>query len=177
MAINKDGSRSEVGCVGREGLCGIPVLLGAESSPHYAFVQVGGSALRIRSSALQSAMEAHPSLRRRLLRYVHVFMLQVAATDLADSRYGLEQRLARWLLMCQDRVEHDEMPLTHEMLSSMIGSRRSGVTVTLHKFEGERIIKAERGWITVLNRQRLLEVAGDSYGVPELEYQRLLSEC
>lgn len=169
-------SRSiEVGCIGNEGCSGVPVLMGVESSPHKAFMQVGGDALRIPSADLHELMNDSSTLREHLQKYAHVFMIQIAATALADGRYDVEQRLARWLLMCQDRLGN-ELPLTHDFLAIMLGVRRPSVTDALHKLEGNLAIKAERGMITVKNRGILLETAGDSYGIPEAEHRRLITQ-
>jgi CRP-like cAMP-binding protein len=173
IAENPDAERIEVGCVGYEGLSGVPVLLGVDSTPHQAFMQAGGSAQKIRTQDLRMAMEASATLRALLLRYAHVFMVQIAATALADGRYRLEQRLARWLLMCHDRLD-DDLPLTHEFLALMLGVRRSSVTDGLHLLEGSRLIKAARGLVTVRDRPGLEKLAGKSYGMPEQEYRRLL---
>jgi CRP-like cAMP-binding protein len=173
ITCNDDGKRIEVGCVGREGLSGVPVLLGLDQTPQYAFMQTEGKVLRIRSTDLQEAMDDMPNLRRILLRYVHVFMIQIAATALADGRYSVEQRLARWLLMSQDRLG-GELPLTHEFLGLMLGVRRPSVTDALHVLEGRQLIKAERGLISVRDRHKLEDLAGDCYGRPEREYQRLI---
>lgn len=174
IASNGGGSRIEVGCVGREGFSGAPVALGMDRTPHQSFMQSDGHALRIPRQALQEAMDVSPTLRRLLLGYVHVFMTQVAATALADGRYNVEMRLARWLLMSQDRLG-DEMPLTHDFLSLMLGVRRPSVTDTLHIVEEKRAIRAQRGLITVRDRQKLEEIAGDCYGVPEAEYRRVIA--
>jgi CRP-like cAMP-binding protein len=176
IAINSGPNRIEVGCVGREGMSGVPVLLGVESTPHQSFMQAGGSALRIASSDLHQAMQASPSLNRVLLRYVHVFMIQIAATALADGRYAIDRRLARWLLMCHDRLG-DELTLTHDFLALMLGVRRPSVTEALHILEGHRVIKAERGLIIVRDRKKLEVIAGDAYGIPEAEYSRMITEC
>jgi hypothetical protein len=109
-----------------------------------------------------------------LLRYVHVFMIQIAATALADGRYNIEQRTARWLLMSHDRLRVDELTLTHDFLSLMLGVRWSSVTNALHTVEGEGAIKASRSLITVRSRQKLERLAGASYGLPEAEYERVL---
>lgn len=173
IAINAGSDRIEVGCIGREGLSGVPVVLGVDMTPHQSFMQAGGPALRIRSSALQQAMEASAPLRKLLLRFAHVFMIQIAATALADGRYNVEQRLARWLLMCHDRLG-GELPLTHEFLALMLGVRRPSVTDALHVLEGNHLIKAERGLVTIRNRSALEALAGESYGIPEAEYRRLI---
>jgi CRP-like cAMP-binding protein len=175
VSTNPEGEQIEVGMVGREGVSGAFVLLGLDRSPHRGFMQADGSALRITSHDLKQAMDASASLRALLLRYVNVFMIQIAATALADGRYGLEQRLARWLLMSHDRTTGDSLPLTHDFLSLMLGVRRAGVTQALHVLEGEHLIKATRGLITVLDRERLEERAAGSYGVPEAEYRRLMT--
>jgi CRP-like cAMP-binding protein len=174
IAINADNSRIEVGCIGREGLSGLPVVLGTKSTPHRSFVQSGGKALRIRADDLQQAMDDLPLLRQLLLRYAQVFMIQIAATALADGRYKVEQRLARWLLMSQDRLG-DKLNLTHDFLALMLGVRRPSVTEALHVLEGEGMIKAARGLITIRSREKLEELAGGSYGVPESEYRRIIS--
>ena len=176
IARNLDDNRIEVGCIGREGLSGVPVLLGLDQTPHYAFMQADGVALRIRREDLQALMETLPGLRTILLRYVHVFMIQIAATALADGRYGIAQRLARWLLMSQDRLGN-ELPLTHEFLGLMLGVRRPSVTDALHVVEGKQLIRAERGMITVRDRSGLEQLAGKAYGLPEAEYNRLFPEA
>ena len=117
-------------------------------------------------------MEDRPALRLHLQRYAHVFMIQIAATALADGRYRVEQRLARWLLMCHDRLS-DSLPLTHEILALMLGVRRPSVTDALHILEGSLFIKAKRGRIIVRNRRGLEELAGAAYGAPEAEYHLL----
>jgi hypothetical protein len=113
-------------------------------------------------------------LYQHLLRYVHVFDVQVAHTALSHGSYGLEARLARWLLMCHDRLDGNDLPLVHEFLALMLGVRRAGVTETMHLLEGVHAIKATRGLITVLDRDKLEEAAGESYGVPEAELEKLI---
>ncbi|MGF6178956.1 Crp/Fnr family transcriptional regulator [Ensifer sp. 4252] len=174
IVIGARTNQIEVGCIGHEGCSAVPVLLGIEATPHRAFMQAGGEALRIPTPKLWQAMDTSPTLRTVLLRYAHVFMIQVAETALANGRCGVEQRLARWLLMCQDRLG-DELPLTHEFLSLMLGVRRPSVTDALHILEGHRAIRAERALIKVRDRAVLETTAGDAYGVPEKEYRRLLS--
>lgn len=175
IAVNADNDRKEVGCVGSEGFSGVPVVLGVDDTPHRAFMQTDGTALRIRSTDLQQAMETNRSLRRLILRFTHVFMIQVAATALADARYNVEQRLARWLLMSSDRLGQ-ELPLTHDFLSLMLGVRRPSVTDGLHILEGKRMIKATRNLIAIQNRADMEQIAGSAYGVPEAEYRRLIGD-
>lgn len=168
------GKEVEVGCVGAEGLSGVPALLGVDSSPHYAFMQVGGKALRIRTDALRELMEKRPRLRWFLLRFAHVFMMQIAATSLANGRFNVEQRLARWLLMSQDRLG-DRLSLTHGFFALMLGVRRPSVTDALHTLEGKHLIKSTRRLVTIRDRAGLENLAGASYGLPETEYRRLIA--
>ncbi len=175
VAISAD-DRIEVAHVGREGLTGDPVLLGVEQTPNETFIQVAGSALRIGVDDLRAALDTSPALKALLLRWVHVSMIQTAQSALANGRYTIQERLARWLLMCLDRMDRDDLPLTHEFLSLMLGVRRSGVTEALHVLEGVEIVKAGRGTIRVLNRERLEEIAGGCYGLPEAEYNKLIGK-
>jgi CRP-like cAMP-binding protein len=122
------------------------------------------------------ALDTSPALKALLLRWVHVSMIQTAQSALANGRYTIQERLARWLLMCHDRMDGDDLPLTHEFLSLMLGVRRSGVTEALHVLEGVDIVKAGRGTIRVLNRERLEEIAGGCYGLPEAEYNKLIGK-
>lgn len=174
VAINNSGQRLEVGIVGREGMSGSTVILGADSSPHETFIQVAGSGYRMGSEDLHAAMRASPPLQAMLMRYVQAFAVQTAHTALANGRSKLEERLSRWLLMCHDRLGSDEVPLTHEFLALMLGVRRSGVTLALHILEGRGLIRSKRSRILVVDRDGLEESAGGSYGVPESEYRRLI---
>jgi CRP-like cAMP-binding protein len=137
-------------------------------------MEIGGPALRIHSSDLVDLMNRVPEIRWLLLRFVHVFMMQIASTALADGRYQIHQRLARWLLMAHDRTESAQLPLTHDFLALMLGVRRAGVTNAIHILEGERLIKSERRLVTIRDRPALEQMAGGSYGIAETEYRRIL---
>jgi CRP-like cAMP-binding protein len=174
VSINSENRRVEVCLCGSEGLIGPSVVLGVDRTPHQSFMQVEGSGYRIPSAHLIRAIGSSPSLRSLLLRFIHVVKVQIAATAMSNGDNILGERLARWLLMCHDRVDGDELQLTHEFLSIMLAVRRAGVTDAIHLLEGTGIIKARRAHITILDRERLDETAGDSYGVPEAEYERLI---
>jgi CRP-like cAMP-binding protein len=176
VAINPDGVRVEVGVVGCEGMSGVAVILGNDRSPHATYVQIAGRGMRTSVGDLRDAMNVSGSLRSLLLRYVQTFMVQTAHTAIANARATLPQRLARWLLMAHDRVALDKLPLTHEFLSLMMGVRRAGVTEALHELTRRNLTKATRGEITILNRRGIERIAGNYYGAPEAEYQRLLAE-
>ncbi|WP_267360046.1 MULTISPECIES: Crp/Fnr family transcriptional regulator [unclassified Methylobacterium] len=167
--------RVEVGIIGREGLAGaVPVLLGSDRVPHDQFMQLAGIGWRIPAAAMSEACAASPSLQRLLLRYVQTEMVQVRQTAYVNATYTIETRLARWLLMCLDRADGNELPIKHEFLSMMLGVQRSGVTLALQNLEGGRCIRGRRGRITVLDRELLRTVADGSYGQAEAEYARLI---
>lgn len=164
----------EVGMVGREGFIGTCIVLEAEQSPHHSFIQIAAKGWRIGSGALMEAMDASRELRRLLTRYAHVFMTQVSSTAQSNADYTVEERLARWILMCHDRSDADQIMITHEFMALMLGVRRPGVTVATHLLEGEGMIRATRGIITVLDREKLKRKANGSYGLAESEYERLI---
>jgi CRP-like cAMP-binding protein len=174
IAIGPDGQRVEAGLFGREGMSGLAVVLGADRSPNETRYQLPGTGHRIEVGVLREAMGAEPAIRERFLLYSQAFAVQVAHTTLANGRSTIAVRLARWLLMCHDRVSGDVLELTHEFLSIMLGVRRSGVTVATHELEGRGLITATRGRIRVLDRGGLLAEAHGIYGVPEAEYARLM---
>jgi CRP-like cAMP-binding protein len=119
-------------------------------------------------------MKDSDTLQAALLKFVQAFMIQTAHTATANGRASLAERLARWILMAHDRLESDELPLTHDFLSLMLGVRRAGVTTALHDLVSKGLIKSQRGIITVLDREGIEEIAAGYYGVPEAEWARLM---
>ncbi len=174
VANTEGGRRIEIGLTGWDGLAGTPVLLGVDRTPHETFMQVAGSGLRIGADVLKQALQHSPSLHDLLLRFVQVFTIQTSHTALSNGSHKIEERLARWLLMCHDRLDGDVLPLTHEFIAIMLAVRRAGVTEALNILEERGVIRARRGNIVVLDRAGLEAAAGDSYGVPEAEYRRLI---
>jgi CRP-like cAMP-binding protein len=175
VSEQEEGDQVEVGLYGREGMSGAAVVMGAEQSPHGSMIQLGNpSAYSIGSDRLVAACDASATLRRLMMRYVQSLNVQAALTAASNAHYALPERLARWLLMCHDRCDGDRMEVTHEFLSMMLAVRRSGVTVTLHTLEAMGAIRSSRGVVTVTNRGRLEEIAGDAYGQAEAEYRRLI---
>jgi CRP-like cAMP-binding protein len=171
------GSRkqAEVTVIGHEGMAGVALLFGADRAPCDVFMQVEGEGQCIEAEDFLEAVDKSPSLLRTLLRYAHVYNVQSAYAALANAHGKLEERLARWLLMAQDRLGGADMPLTHEFLSLMLGVRRAGVSVALEHFEDKGLIGTARGSVTVLDRDGLLENANGLYGQPEAEAERLFS--
>ena len=166
--------RIEVGMVGYEGMTGLSIVLGDDCSANETLVQSAGSAMRLSAKSLRQMMAASPSLTATLLRYVHVFMVQGSQTALANGRGRLDERLARWLLMWHDRVREDDLVITHEFLSVLLGVRRQGVTVTLHDLEGKGLIRSTRSHVRIIDREGLQTAANGFYGIPEAEYDRAI---
>jgi CRP-like cAMP-binding protein len=176
VVADTNEGRIEIGIAGREGMVGTPLVLCTDRTPHMAIVQVEGVALRLPADALRAALAESSTLRGVLGRYVQSLIVQVGQTLHAGRDLTVEGRLAHWILMTHDRLGRDELPLTHEFLSVMLGVRRPGVTAATHMLEGNGTIAARRGRITVRDREKLEEMAGDIYGVAEAEYERLLIE-
>lgn len=165
----------EVAVIGREGMSGTTVVMGNHRSPNDVNVQAVGKAHRIQSDKLRDALQKSSTLRLVLHRFAHVFTVQVAQTALANGRAKINERLARWLLMAHDRLDGDDIHLTHEFIATLLGVRRPGVTDALHELEGKGLIQSNRAAISVLDRKGLVRLAGSAYGVPEAEYKRLLA--
>lgn len=172
---DESGRRIETRHIGYEGMAGYAVVLGADQSPTRTFMQMPGRGFRVPARNVVALLD-DPQARLLLLRYIHTCDLQLSFTTLAASRYSLPQRLARWLLMCHDRIEGDTLTLTHDFLSLMLGVRRASVTDQLHVLEGTRAIRSTRGQIRILNRETLIRIAGGCYGTPEEEYERLIRQ-
>lgn len=174
VATSTDDEAVEVGHIGREGMTGEHVVLMADRTPTKTFIQVAGQGYLMPVEKLTSILLSNQGPLQTLLRYVHCNNLQLAHSALANARYSVYERLARWLLMVHDRADGDDLPLTHEFLSLMLGVRRSGVTDQIHLLEGIHAIKATRANIKILDREKLKAIADGCYGVPEYEYERLI---
>jgi CRP-like cAMP-binding protein len=175
LSTMEDGSMVEVGLVGNDGIVGIPAALGDNITATTAMVQVPDSAMRMKASLLKSEFQRGGSLQSLLLRYMqaqHAFVSQNAA---CNRLHYLEGRLARWLLLVCDRVKSNELPLTHEFMSQMLGVRRAGVTEAANMLQQSGLIRYTRGKITILNRQELEAASCECYEIIEGEYARLLS--
>jgi CRP-like cAMP-binding protein len=153
----------EVGLIGREGMTGLSVVLGSDRAAHETFIQAAGTGLRISAKNLRDADSRSISLHRAMWRYALSYLLQTTSTALANGRSNMEERLARWLLMAQDRLENDEVPLTHEFLSLMLGTYRPGVTKAIQVLEREDLIVARRGGIRIVDRKGLEKRSNGTY--------------
>jgi CRP-like cAMP-binding protein len=169
-----DGSASEVGTIGNEGMVGLPIALGDNIAPTAVYMQVPGEGLRLPAEHLRKAFEHSHALRSTLLRYVHAFFNQVAQSAACNHFHNIEQRCCRWLLMTHDRVQSEQFLLTQEFLGMMLGVRRSGVTEVAGKLRDAGLINYVRGHVTILNRAELERKSCECYAVGKAEFDRLL---
>jgi CRP-like cAMP-binding protein len=174
LATLDDGEQIEVGISGREGLVGLPLVLGDDRSLVEARVQLGGTALRIGAAAFRDEMERSPALRRLLLRYAHAFHVQVTLTAACNARHAIENRLARWLLIAHDRAETDDFAMTHEFISMMLGVRRPGVTIAAGILQKAGLVHYARGRMAIMDRHGLEAASCECYHTARREFARLL---
>lgn len=176
FTVSANGHKAEAGMFGRDGFSPTSAGVGGTVSIHEVIMQVEGDGFRLPLSVVPSVLDANPVFANLLARFIQAFGSQMSFTALSNAVHSLDQRLARWLLMCHDRVDGDEIALTHEFISLMLAVRRPSVTTALHVLEGEKLIRAERGRITIRDRPSLRAFAGDAYGKPEEEYRRLIGD-
>ena len=170
----QDGSTAEMGLVGNDGVAGIEVFLGGQTTPHRAVVQIAGEAWRIPATLFQGEVARSASMERILLRYTQALLTQISQTAVCNRLHCMAQRLCRWLLMCHDRVNHTELPMTQELLASVLGGRRESVTVAAGHLQDAGIIHYHRGHIRILDRKMLEESACECYRTVKDETDRLL---
>ncbi len=165
LAVQPDGKSVEVGLVGKEGFVGLPLLVGYRTSPTRAVVQGDGTAYRCDGEALRLLMKQCPELGQQLHRFAQRLAMQTTQIAACNRLHEVEERLARWILMSQDRIGTDILPLTHEFMAQMLGTRRSSVTVAAGTLQRAGLISHTRGSVSVLNRQKLEDAACDCYGI------------
>ena len=171
------GERVELGMIGSEGMLGIPVALGVGIAPFYAIVQGTGSTLRMKADFFRKALEDIPTLRRRINRYIYVMLNQSAQNATCLRFHLVEQRLARWLLMSQDRAKSDKLHLTQEFLSAMLGVRRVGVSNAASSLHERKLITYSRGEITILDREGLIGASCPCYQADNYYYDSIMNKA
>lgn len=174
LSLLEDGSTTEVGVIGKDGMVGLPVCWGGNSTNIQAIVEVPGYAMRMKAEQLKTEFDRGGALQRLLLLYTQALFSQVSQSAACNRHHKIEQRLARWLLTVQEQIQSDELLLTQEFISQMLGIRRSGVTVAATSLQQAGMIRYSRGKITVLNREKLKSTACECYGVIKNEFSRLL---
>lgn len=173
VANLKDGGSVEVGLLGNDGMVGLSAVLGDDVSPNEAIVQIADGAMRMKVTNLRKELKREGRLLDLLLRSTLVMLKQVSQTAACNGTHRIDQRLARWLLMCHDRVIGDVLNLTQEFISQMLGIRRSGVSEAAILLQSKDLITYSRGRITVLDRKGLEEYACECYAEVKAEYDRL----
>ena len=163
VVANGSGRPIEVGVIGREGMTGLPVVLGGDRNEHETFMQAAGHGHSIPVLHLREAIAKSTTLQGSFLRYVQVFLSQTTQTVVANGRSKIEERLARWLLMADDRIDSDELPLTHEFLAIMLAVRRPGVTVAIQALEQKGVVARKRGRVVIIDRQALEKMSNGTY--------------
>ncbi|HYC92542.1 MAG TPA: Crp/Fnr family transcriptional regulator [Thermoanaerobaculia bacterium] len=174
VTILEDGSTIESGSVGREGMVGVPVILGADTTPMQTVVQIPGDVWRVESEAVKRELAKQRTLHGLLNRYVHTIFVVASQSTACIRRHTVEARLARWLLMSSDGVDSHELPLTQEFLGTMLGVRRAGVTEAAAKLQGEELIRYSRGFVEIVDRPGLEAATCECYHNIRREYERLL---
>ena len=174
VAIMADGSASEVGMIGIEGIVGASALLGAKVSSQHVIVQLPGSALRMDAALCKAAFDLRPGVRTTMLRFIDSFLALIAQTAACNRLHSARQRCARWLLMASDRIESDTIAITHEFLSFMLGIRRTGVTAIARELRRSGLIEYRHGRIRILDRHGLQAVACECYRIDHEALRRLL---
>lgn len=169
-----EGQHTEIAIIGRDGMCPASALLDADTDPFSVFMQVQGEAHRVPISELKAALSEDREAQGLFARYAQALAVQHAYTALSNAVHHIDERLARWILMCHDRTDGAEISLTHEFLSIMLAVRRPSVTTALHVLEGKKLIYSERGLVIVRDRAGLEAFARDAYGECEKEYERLI---
>src|SRR5580658_6139472 len=169
----ENGSTVEVGLIGREGVVGLPALMGSGRAAHLTFIQLPGHGFSVKAATLREQAESSSELRSCLQLALQGYLVQTAQTAACNRVHELEERLARWLLMCSDRVQSDRIPITHEFLAIMLGTRRSSVTVAAGILHKAGLITYTRGSVTVQDRVGLVHGACECYQSVHKEYLRL----
>ena len=165
VVVMEDGKTAEAGIVGNEGFTGTPAAVGLSRGPLQAVVQITGDGFRVEVGALQDTLESAPHLQLMLSRYAVVRGMQVAQTAACNRLHDIEQRLARWLLMTQDRVDSGLLPITHDFLATMLGTDRPTVSLAAGLLQKKKLIEYTRGAVKIVNRKKLEDSACECYEV------------
>lgn len=169
-----DGMTAEVGLVGNEGLVGIALFMGGDTTPNRAIVQGAGNAYRMQAQAMLAEFKKGGAFQLFLLRYTQALISQISQTAVCNRLHTTEQRLCRWMLMTHDRTHTDELQMTHEFISNMLGIHREAVSLAAHRLQGKGMISYTRGRIKIIDRQQLEHCTCECYHVVKSEYDRLL---
>ena len=174
LYVLTDGSSAEISVVGNEGVIGIALFMGGETTPSRALVQSGGHAYELHGQLLKNEFHRDGSMQLLLLRYTQALITQMAQTAVCNRHHSVDQQLCRWLLLSLDRLSGNRLTMTQELIANMLGVRREGVTEAAGKLQKLGVIKYQRGQITVMDRPRLEQLCCECYAVVRKESDRLL---
>jgi CRP-like cAMP-binding protein len=174
LYVMESGESAEIAITGNEGLIGISLFMGGESTPSRAVVQSAGNGYRLKANVMKKEFALGGELQHLALRYTQALITQMSQTAVCNRHHALEQQLCRWLLLSLDRLPGNELRMTQELISNMLGVRREGVTEAAGKLQAAGLIHYSRGKITVLDRARLEQRVCECYGVVKKEFDRLL---
>ena len=173
----ENGASSEIAGVGNEGLLGISLFMGGNTTLSRAVIQTGGHGYRLRSQILMDEFNRAGPLMRLLLRYTQALITQMSQTAICNRHHSMDQQLCRWLLLTLDRVTRNDLTITQEQIANMLGVRREGITEAAGKLQDAGLIRCRRGQITLVNRAGLENAVCECYGVVKKEFARLLSDA
>jgi CRP-like cAMP-binding protein len=176
LAVQPDGKSVEVGLIGNEGFLGLPLLVGYQTSPTRVVCQADGTAYRCDAQALRRVLRECPELEQQLHRFGQQLAMQTTQIAACNRLHDVEERLARWILMTEDRLLGDTLPLTQEFLAQMLGTRRSSVTVAAGTLQKAGMISYTRGSVTIVDRERLEDAACDCYAIVQRQLKNWQSE-
>jgi len=174
LYVLENGASAEIAVVGNEGIVGISLFMGGGSSPNRAVIQSAGEGFRLNAKALQEEFQRAGPVLHLLLRYTQALIAQMSQTAVCNRHHSLDQQLCRWLLLSLDRLPGDELVMTQQLISNMLGVRREGVTEAAMNLQAAGLIRYARGRITVLDRFALEKRSCECYSVVKKEYDRLL---
>jgi CRP-like cAMP-binding protein len=174
LYVLENGASTEIAVTGNEGLVGISLFMGGESTPSRAVVQSAGQGYRVRGTVLKKLFESSGEVQHLLLRFTQALITQMTQTAVCNRHHAVDQQLCRWLLLMLDRLGSNEVRMTQELIANMLGVRREGVTEAAGKLQADGLIEYSRGHITVLDRPRLESSVCECYAVVKREYDRLL---
>jgi CRP-like cAMP-binding protein len=174
LYVMEDGASAEIAVVGNEGIVGVAVFMGGETTPSRAVVQSAGRGFRVRGQWLRNEFEHSAPVLHLLLRYTQALITQMAQTAVCNRHHSLDQQLCRWLLLSLDRLQEPQLAMTQELIANMLGVRREGVTEAAGALQRDGLISYRRGHITVLDRAGLERRTCECYAVVRKEYDRLL---
>jgi CRP-like cAMP-binding protein len=176
LYVMEDGASAEIAVVGNEGILGIALFMGGETTPSRAVVQSAGFGYRLKAHVLKLEFNRGGAVMHLLLRYTQALITQMAQTAVCNRHHSVEQQLCRWLLLSLDRLPGNELSMTQELIANMLGVRREGVTEAAGKLQKAGLISYTRGRITVLDRPKLEKAVCECYAVVKKEFDRLLSD-